>query len=91
MAGLLAWASLMPSHYAFGGTVAENSTKRMRRRNWKMRQLIDHSRLTIHHPYSYGDSSGLSPDSLFIPMFKSGTKSLQMYGEKFCKQEELLT
>jgi len=28
---------------------------------------IDHSPLTIHQPYSYGDSAGIAPDFPFNP------------------------
>jgi hypothetical protein len=49
-----------------------------------------HISLTIHHPYSYGDSAGITPDFPFNPD-KSGTKSRQMYGKKNLTPKEFST
>jgi hypothetical protein len=39
----------------------------MENKNGKQDKPIHHSLLTIHHLYSYGDSTGLAPDFPFHP------------------------
>lgn len=68
MAGLLAWASLI----AFPSHLRRDSGRSIQQREWKKESgkwdyPIHHLLFTIHHPYSYGDSTGLTPDFPFNP------------------------
>jgi hypothetical protein len=75
VAGLLAWVSLI----AFPSRLCRDSGRkysamRMENKNGKQDKPIHHFLLTIHHLYSYGDSTGFAPDFPFNPD-SSGTKS----------------
>jgi len=47
-------------------------------------QKIHHSLFTIHHTYSYGDSSGFKPDSLLIPNIRKPNAA-----QKYCSENEI--